>query len=168
MKVLSFCCTLMFSAIALAGEKPLNILGTYGDWTAYTYTDGDGKVCYMAASPEKSTGKYTKRDDVFLMVTHRPKDKTFDVVNTVAGYTYKRGTIPSITVDNKRGITMVIHENMAWGHDNTTDKRLVEQMKNGSQAVLQGTSARGTKTTDTFSLKGFSKAYQEISRACGQ
>ena len=52
------------------------------------------------------------------------------------------------------------------GKDAKTDKQLVEQLKAGGQAVIKGKSKRGTLTTDTFSLKGFSKAYNKISTAC--
>ena len=74
----------------------------------------------------------------------------------------------TIEIDKKPAISLIVHENTAWGRDSTTDKRLVGLMKNGSKAVVKGTSARGTKTTDTFLLKGFSKAYEEISAACPQ
>jgi hypothetical protein len=33
--------------------------------------------------------------------------------------------------------------------------------------VVRGQSNRGTKTTDTYSLVGFSAAYQAINQACG-
>jgi hypothetical protein len=33
--------------------------------------------------------------------------------------------------------------------------------------TVKGTSGRGTETTDTFSLAGFTKAYAEIGKACG-
>ena len=148
------------------GDPNLKNLGTFGNWTAYTYDDGNGKICYIASEPTKSSGKYSKRDDVFLMVTHRPSEKAFNVVNTVAGYTYKKGSKPTITIDKKKAITLATHEDTAWAKETKTDKTLVEQMKAGSTAVLKGTSKRGTLTTDTFSLKGFSKAYQKIDEAC--
>jgi len=161
-----FCFMLTFGV--KAGEDPIKILDTFGDWTAYVYQGAEGKICYMSSSPEKSVGKYKKRDDVFLMVTHRPADKSFDVVSVVAGYTYKKGSKPTLTVDKKAAITLGSDENGAWPKDKATDKKLVDQMKAGSTAVLRGTSKRGTATTDTFSLKGFSKAYRAISEACGQ
>ena len=40
-------------------------------------------------------------------------------------------------------------------------------MKKGNRMVVKGTSSRGTLTTDTFSLKGFTKAYGAIGKACG-
>ncbi len=34
--------------------------------------------------------------------------------------------------------------------------------------VVKGTSSRGTLTTDTYSLTGFSAALQSIDKACGR
>ena len=157
---------LLLSAPVLAAD--IEVLGSFDNWSAYSYNDGTENVCYMATQPTRSEGKYTRRDDVFLIVTHRPDDKTFDVVNVVAGYTYKSTSKPQLTIDKNKAIQLVRHEDTAWAKDSATDKQLVAEMKKGSQAVLLGTSARGTKTTDTFSLKGFSKAYETINKACGQ
>lgn len=161
-----FC--VLFSVMGYAAENPLTNLGTFGVWTAYVYQGADGKVCYMATEPEKSVGKYKKRDDVFLRITHRPAEKSFDLVSIVAGYTYKKTSKPTLTVDKKSAITLVPYEDTAWAKDSKTDKQLVSQMKAGSTAVIRGRSQRGTDITDTFSLKGFSKAYRAISEACGQ
>ena len=150
-----------------AGKDPgLENLGTFGDWTAYSYNDEGSKICYIASQPTKSSGKYTKRDDVFLMITHRPDEKTFNVINVVAGYTYQKGSVPTLAIDKKKAVSLVSHENTAWAKDAKADKTLVEQMKAGSTGVLKGKSKRGTLTTDTFSFKGFSKAYQKINEAC--
>lgn len=149
-----------------AKDPNLENLGTFGEWTAYSYHDEMGRICYIASEPTKSKGKYSKRDDVFLMITHRPAEKAFNVVNTVAGYTYKKGSKPTLTIDNKKAISLVSHEDTAWAKDSKTDNLLVEQMKAGSIGTLKGTSKRGTATTDTFSFKGFSKAYEKINEAC--
>ena len=155
----------LMSYTAMASD--IEVLGTFDNWSAYSYNDGTDHVCYMASSPTKSQGKYSRRDDVFLIVTHRPQNKSFDVVNVVAGYTYKSTSKPQITIDKNKAIELKRHENTAWAKDSVTDEKLVSEMKKGSSAVLIGTSARGTKTTDTFSLKGFSKAYEAINKACG-
>ncbi|MDX1424550.1 MAG: invasion associated locus B family protein, partial [Kiloniellales bacterium] len=47
------------------------------------------------------------------------------------------------------------------------DQAIVKAMRAGSSMVVKGTSSRGTVTTDTYSLLGFSKAYAAISKACG-
>ena len=156
---------LMTPLMAVASD--IEVLGSFDNWSAYSFNDGTDHVCYMASSPTKSQGKYSRRDDVFLIVTHRPDAKSFDVVNVVAGYTYKSTSKPQITIDKNKAIELKRHENTAWTKDSATDAKLVAEMKKGSNAVVLGTSARGTKTTDTFSLKGFSKAYEAINKACG-
>ena len=155
------------SATALAEDK-MEILGTYDDWTAYVYHDPNGKICYITTVPTKSQGKYTKRGDIFLYVTHNAGADKYDVVDVVTGYTYKNKSKPTIQIDKNAAITLVPVSDTAWAKDAATDTKLVAQMKKGSTAVLKGTSTRGTLTTDTFSLKGFSKAYQDIQTACGR
>ena len=44
---------------------------------------------------------------------------------------------------------------------------MVRAMRVGKKLVIRGISSRGTKTTDTFSLKGFTKAYAAMNRSCG-
>ena len=157
---------MMMSCAASASN--IEVLGSFDNWSAYSYNDGTDHVCYMASQPTKSQGKYSRRDDVFLIVTHRPNNKSFNVVNVVAGYTYKSTSKPQITIDKNKAIELTRHEDTACAKDAATDEQLVAEMKKGSNAVLLGTSARGTKTTDTFSLKGFSKAYEAINKACGR
>ena len=152
----------------VANAANTETLGVFDNWSAYKYQDETEQVCYMSSIPVKSEGKYTRRDDVFLIVTHRPQAKSYDVVNVVAGYTYKSTSKPQVTIDKNKAIELKRHENTAWAKDAATDAQLVAEMKKGRMAVLMGTSARGTKTTDTFYLTGFSKAYEAINKACGR
>jgi hypothetical protein len=55
---------------------------------------------------------------------------------------------------------------MAWAADGAADLALSQAVRNGSKMVVTGESSRGTKTTDTYSLKGSTKAYEAISKAC--
>jgi len=89
-KALLFLMSLWLAPMALAADKKPDILGTYDNWTAYVYTHQGEKTCYMATVPTKSKGKYSKRGDVFLSVAHHPDKNEFDVVNVMAGYTYKK------------------------------------------------------------------------------
>ena len=41
-------------------------------------------------------------------------------------------------------------------------------MKRGQKLTVEGVSFKGTKTKDTYSLSGFSKAYRAISAKCKQ
>lgn len=162
-RLLIFLCFIPFSVF---GAEDIKILGTFGDWTAYSFQDGTQKVCYMSAQPKKSVGKYKKRGDIFLMVTHRPQNKTYDVVSFVAGYTYKKNAPISLQVDKNAAISLTAHEDTAWAKTDKLDKKIVAQLKSGSLLTIRGTSSRGTKTTDTFSLTGTTKAYDKIKKAC--
>ncbi len=61
---------------------------------------------------------------------------------------------------------MFTHENGAWAAEDKIDNALVQAMMKGRRMVIQGTSSRGTKTEDTYSLIGFTRAYKAIGKAC--
>jgi invasion protein IalB len=54
----------------------------------------------------------------------------------------------------------------AWAPTDEADKKMVQAMKRGAKATLTGRSSRGTKTEDTFSLKGFTAAVEDASKRC--
>lgn len=166
--------TLFFISLAFIGyitsacAATPKVLGEYGDWIAYYYRDKSGPVCYMASTPKKDEGKYTSRGDIYVVVTHRPNEKSYDVVTVNAGYTYK----PASAVEIKIG-AQTFGENelftsggKAWAVNSDADKKIVAAMKRGSRMIINGTSAKGNLTKDTYSLNGFSSAYKAISNKC--
>lgn len=150
-----------------AGAQDIRRLGSYDHWRAFTYQEGGGKVCYMASEPQKEQGDYDKRGDVYAMITHRPKQGTRDVVSFVIGYPFKKDSRVTVDIDGKT-FTLFTHKDTAWAPDKQTDEALVQSMIKGRQMVVKGTSSRGTDTTDTYSLIGFTKAHQAINNACGE
>ena len=141
------------------------MLGVFQDWRAYKTTQAGKALCYMAGEPGKAVGKYKKRGKIYAMVSHRPGAKAFDVVSIHSGYTYKEGS--SVTVGIGGGsFTLFTHGDVAWARKASHDRALVGAMRAGRDMVVRGVSSRGTKTTDTYSLLGFSAAYSEISSAC--
>jgi hypothetical protein len=55
----------------------------------------------------------------------------------------------------------------AWARDKKTDRLLARAMIKGVRLVALGTSSKGTRTRDTYSLSGFTAAYKAIGKACG-
>jgi hypothetical protein len=141
-------------------------IGDYGAWSSFKFTENGETACYMASQPKKAVGDYTKRGDVYAIVTHRPAEKRRDEVSVVAGYTYKKDSWVDVAVGDKT-FKLFTHEDGAWAPDKNDDKALVQAMIKGKDMVVKGTSSRGTLTTDTYSLIGFTKAYQAINQACG-
>lgn len=158
---------LSFSASA---ENP-EIIGVYDHWVSYMSTKNNKKTCYIASSPVKSTGKYSQRGDVFIFVAHYPQEKKFNEVSFSAGYTYNTKSLPSLKIDQHKSFsfkTSSSKKDMAWSKNKEDDKVIIEHMKAGNTLVVSGISKRGTKTSDFFSLKGFSKAYSDIQKKCGK
>jgi hypothetical protein len=141
-------------------------LGMHGQWSAYTFMEDGNKVCYMASQPVKAEGNYTRRGDIFALITHRPAEGTENVFSYITGYTYKPGSDVTITIGSKK-FTLFTQDDTAWTPDPETDKELVEAIRAGSRMVIRGTSNRGTLTTDTFSLKGSAATHNLISQKCG-
>ena len=156
--------TAMSATMAMA-SKPV-LLGTFGDWRAYSFTENGKKVCYMASEPKTDVGNYKQRGDIYALITHRPADKTRDVFSYVAGYPYKSGS--EVTIEaNGSTHKLFTQDSTAWAADAAADRSVVASIRNGSKMVVKGTSKRGTLTTDTFGLSGSTKAYRTISEDCG-
>lgn len=157
---------LMVSGVSGAQASEPRLIGTFGDWSAYTFMENGNKVCYMASQPKTDVGNYTRRGDIFALITHRPAEKTRDVFSYIAGYPYKAGSEVVIT-SNGRTFKLFTQDETAWTPDAESDRALARAIREGSKMVVKGTSKRGTLTTDTYGLSGSSKAYSKISQECG-
>ena len=156
---------LMLATAASAAEMPKE-LGQYGDWTAWTYNDRGNLICYMSSTPKKDEGKYTKRGDIYSIITHRPSEKTFDEVSFVAGYNFDTKAPFTIKIGDKVFKNTFTEGSKGWMVNSQEDRNLIAAMKRGERMIVDGKSSRGTTTKDTYSLKGFSSAYQTISAKC--
>ena len=119
----------------------------------------------MGAEPQKTQGKYTKRGQTFLLITHRPSEKSKNVISLRAGYTYKKSSEVKMVIGKER-FELFTNGQWAFAADAGTDNKLVKSMIRGAELIVRGVSSRGTKTTDTYSLKGFTAAYKAIGKAC--
>ncbi len=147
-----------------AADAP-EVLGTFGEWTSFAEGNDKAKLCYAASAPIKKEGKYTSRGDTAILVTHNLGDGSFDVVSIVAGYEYQANEDVLAQVDAKK-FAMFSKGDRAWNAENKDDQAMVAEMKRGRSLLVIGTSNRGTRTTDTYSLTGFTKAYEAIGKAC--
>lgn len=150
--------------VAHAAEPKL--IEQHGNWAAYMFMENNNKVCYMVSQPQKSEGNYSKRGEVYALVTHRPVEKSKNVFSYIAGYPYKAGSEATMTVNNQK-FRLFTQDDSAWAPDEATDNKITDAIKRGSSLVVKGASARGTETTDTFSLNGSGAAYKAISAECG-
>ncbi len=151
------------SAPVYAQEAKL--IDSFGNWEAYRESDGGKPVCYAGSQPTKAKGKYKKRGEIYVLVTHRPAEKSFGVVSFKAGYTYQKTSETDVIIGEET-FKLFTDTGHAFAYDDKTDKALVEAMVRGVRMVIRGTSSRGTLTTDSYSLKGFTAALKAIDKAC--
>ncbi len=141
------------------------------DWSIFEAGSGGGKVCWVVTQPTKSTatrGGQTvtvNRGDIFLMVSSRPKDKVKNEVSFLSGYPFKKGSKVKVSVGSKN-FTMFTDGENAWTSSSGEDAKLAAAFRAGSSARVEGTSARGTVTRDTFSLSGFTAALKSSQSRC--
>ena len=67
---------------------------------------------------------------------------------------------------DKKTFTLFTIEDRAYAESEEDDIRIIAAMKRGSTMTVIGTSSRGTKTTDTYSLLGFTKVKSVIDKTC--
>lgn len=161
MKIVVFALVLFVSSAA-AGKE----LGAFKDWAAYSEGKGKNLICWIYSEPKKAEGKYTRRGRIYVVVSHRPGQKTTDEVQFTAGYTFKKDSELTVVVD-KKSFTLFTDEDAAWTRSPEEDKALVAAMRAGNRMIATGVSSRGTLTKDTYSLAGVSAAHKAIGKACG-
>jgi hypothetical protein len=150
------------AAPSAAADK---VLGLYDNWGAQTFAEGKNTGCSMWSQPTKDEGKYKQRGPIYAYVTHRPWDKRVNEVSFAAGYAYKKDSAVQVLIGGEK-FTLFTDGETAWSRSGADDKKLVDAMRRGSTMSVSGMSSKGTQTTDTFSLNGFSKAYEAIGKAC--
>ncbi len=133
-------------------------LGDFQDWIAAVHTEAGQKVCYAFTRAQRSD---PAREGVILTVTHRSASR--DQVALSAGYAYPRNAAVTVNV-GQRELAFYTGGNSAFARDG---RAAVTAFRGGANAVARGPRAGGRGTaTDTFSLSGFSAAYDAISQEC--
>lgn len=138
-------------------------VGHYGQWRIYTAQEKNGTVCFMVVSPQQTN---LKREDNYLAVTRRPYENAYDEISVMLGTNYHKTSKPTIGVDNKKVIAMEPYENTAFIRDKAIETQLIQDMISGNVVRTQSKSVKGQVLRETFSLKGFSKAYEALELAC--
>jgi len=143
------------------------LLGQYGDWGAYTASPGGKKVCFALAKPASSATNPPNRprDPAWLFVSTRPSEKVKEEVSVIIGYPLKPNADASVEVGGA-AFAMYTQNDGAWIKNAAEEARLVEALRKGADVTVKGESTRGTKTTDTFSLKGVSQALDRTAQEC--
>jgi hypothetical protein len=153
-------------------QQPKSV-GVFDAWSAWEFGEGNAKVCYLTGAPASSQTNPAgaRRGDIRLTVSHRPATKARDEISFQAGYPIKTDKPVVAVVDTAKTFELSRRApnqgEMIWTKDVETDKAMIVALRSGKELVINGTSQRGTTTTDSFKLEGFAKALEAANRACG-
>jgi len=155
------------AAAAVAGGAEPTLIGQFGTWGAYTATPNGKKVCFALAKPSssKTNPPNRPRDPAYAFVSTRPAEKVTNEVSVMIGYALKPGSESTLEVGGA-SFAMYTQGDGLWIKNAAEEERLVEAMRKSADAVIKGISAKGTETTDTFSLKGLAQALDRLAQDC--
>lgn len=154
---------------AAAAAEPV---AQFKDWRLFVSGTAAAKQCYIVGEPKRMQPRNVKRGDTYLVVAHRPGQGVRNEISVRIGYPFSATSNPfaEIGADKYDFFTGVQAQNgadeWAWLVDLPDQPRLVAAMKRGNELIFKGTSARGTLTTDSYSLSGVTAAMKALDEAC--
>ncbi len=152
---------------AATGGAPPKLLGQYGDWGAYTASPGGKKICFAIAKPTsaETVPPNRPRNPIYMFITTRPADKVTNEVSIDIGYPFKPGSDASAQIGST-SFALYTQQDGAWIKNAGEEAQMVDAMRSGDTAIIKGTSAKGTQTTDTYTLKGVAQALDRVAQEC--
>ena len=146
-------------AAAAKADGP-KLINKFDDWIAATHPESGVPTCYAFTRAESSIPKLAGRGGVVLTVTQRPSGR--DAVALEAGFTYAPDATVTVQAD-QTGLDFYTHQRAAFARDGHA---AVVAFKAAGRAIARSPGPHDATVTDTFSLKGFTAAYEAISKAC--
>ena len=152
---------------SMTGGTEPTLIGQFGTWGAYSATPNGKRVCFALAKPatSKTNPPNRPRDPAYAFVSTRPAEKVSNEVSIMIGYALKPGSESTLEVGGA-SYAMYTQGDGLWIKNAAEEDQMVQAMRRSADAVVKGTSAKGTETTDTFSLKGLSQALDRIAQDC--
>lgn len=156
------------AATGAFAQDSTNVVATEGDWTVFA---GDNPKECWAVSPPKSVqntdaeGKprEVSRGDIRLYVAYRPGQE--GEVSFSGGYPFAPDSTVEVNVGGTK-FNLFTEGESAWTGSPADDAALIKALRAGSTVVVSARSARGTRTTDTFSLAGITAATNTARERC--
>ena len=164
----SVCAVFPASAQKKSPTEQAVLLGQFGDWGAYKADPGGKAVCFALSKPTKgeTDPPGRNRDPAYAFVSTRPSEKVKNQISIVVGYPQKPGHDALATIDGSTKYALYTEDDGAWVKNTGEESQMVDAMRKGTSFVITSESSRGTKTTDTYSLKGVGEALDKVAAEC--
>ena len=148
-----------------ANSEEVKKIGKFKDWETMVIKQESGKVCFAQSTPVLQAPKSNPRE-ARLFVTFRPNKNILDEISVTAGYEFNNKNLVTAKSGKKKYKFDMSKEGFAWIADNKQEKKMIKTMKKGSRIMITGHNQKGSRTTDHYSLLGFTKAYGAAKKNC--
>ena len=125
----------------------------------------EDEYCYIGSLPTNTEIAEGKKRDLTYILVYRINKSPDAIVQIEAGYPYDQKKIVEVKIDNAlyEFISEEATPETAWTQK---DKEVIFAMKKGITLIVKGYSSRGTLIKDTYTLNGFTSAYNKLIKDC--
>ena len=174
------------AASAATAQDSNNRVAAFTAWSVFeetfTLNGQENRSCWAVSEPTEQVNTRdgrvvaATRDPSYLIVFFSPALGANGQVSVTGDYPYEQGSFVNVDINGAKfdlftgkeddPATPVVETEMAWTASDSEDSKLVTAMKRGAEATVVGVSSRGTTTTDTYSLFGFTAAVEDAEKRC--
>ena len=149
--------TATFLMISSVFAHDLSFKHDHGKWS---FKKGNSTACSIFQIPVSEKGDYSKRGTVLFYVF---KEDSAEYVRIDAGYPYDPNKYVKVSIDGNN-YQFFGENDSAWSMKD--DRLIIDAMKAGKELTVVGYSQSGTETTYTYTLIGFTNAYNSMQKDC--
>ncbi len=139
------------------------LIERFYDWSLFRGKKVDDEICYILATPMKSSGNYDRRGEPFFVVSSAKNDA--DEISVSSGFIYKSNSNVEVSFGSKK-FYLFPYEASAWTNKKSDDIDILKEMQKTSDVVISGVMRDGKMAIDRYSLIGFAKAYRKMQEVC--
>ena len=167
------------------------LVATFGDWNVFVGRAGKGRICYTLAQPKTREPSSLKRDPGYAFISDRPAEGVRNEVSFIMGFEVSAGAEAEAKGDakpagkasrsdarSKRAIASPVAKvdeasfdllpkgGNLWVKNAAREGALIAEMRKGSTLEIKAYSIKGSVSTDSYSLSGFSQALDRLQKEC--
>lgn len=152
-------------AAGAAHAQTVRVLGDFRDWSAYATSQDGANMCFALSKAKTVSPTPDGFTEAYLYLTHRLGTQVRNELNLVAGFTFAADTPATLTIGSN-SYALFTQGDAAWLDNPAEADALAGAMRAGSTLVVEGTSDKGIRVAQTFSLSGATAASRAIDGEC--
>ena len=122
----------------------------------------DMDYCFIQSAPIKTDIPKGKTRGQNYVLVYRINKNPEPIIQITAGFNYKSTNSIEVKIDDLV-YNFFTDNDTAWASE---DKKVIFAMKKGLELKIISISDKGTKVIDTYTLKGFTVAYNQLINDC--